>query len=73
MMYKNRQWADSPRTLQWVPKEQKTNNLIESTGVVSAKDSPKIKLVIEKSLKAFVVRELGNFCVPRRGENPMLI
>ena len=48
-------------------KEQKTNNLTKSIGAVPAKDSPKIMLVIEKSLKAFVVRELGNFCVPGRG------
>ena len=72
-MHKNCQLVDNPRMLQWVPKEQKTNNLTKSTGAIPAKDSPKIKLVIEKSLKAFVVRELGNFCVPGRGENPMLI
>ena len=71
MMHKNCQLIDNPRMLQWVPKEQNTNNPTKSTG--AAKDSPKIKSVIEKSLKAFVVRELGNFCVPRRGENPMLI
>jgi len=37
--------------LQWVPKEQETNNLTESTNVVLTKDSPKIKSMNKKSLK----------------------
>ena len=50
-MHQNCQWADCPRSLQWVPEEQETKNQIESTGGVSAKDPTKVKSMYEKSLR----------------------
>ena len=37
--------------LWWVPEEQEAKNVSESTGAIPAKDSPKVKLVNEKSLR----------------------
>ena len=50
MIYKNRQWADCPRSLQKLPEEQETKNLTESIGGVPPKDAPKVMSVSEKSL-----------------------
>ena len=50
MIYKNRQWADCPQSIQKLPEEQETKNLTESIGGVPPKDPPKVMSVSEKSL-----------------------
>ena len=50
-MHKNRQWANCPQTLQWIPEEQENENQTENNGWVLARDPPKVKLVNKKSLR----------------------
>ena len=73
MMYKNRQWVDSPWTLRWVLEEQEAKNLSVSTIAVPAKNSPKGQVSEWEISKNSMVRELGIFCVPRRRGDLMLI
>ena len=51
MMIWNFQWFVGSKALQWVPVEQDQKDQTEGTGVVPAKNPPKVKLVNEKSLR----------------------
>ena len=45
----------------------------ESTGVVPAKNPPKVKLTIDKISRNSIVREIGIFYVPAKGGGLVLI